>query len=275
VRPDGRVAASRVARLRRLLAASGPAAVAVVAFTFVFAGTAATAAAPPVIAIDVGHSLSRPGAVSARGEPEFVFNRGLALVVERVLRQRGFRTRLIGEQGEMEKLTDRTAMAASVGAIFLLSLHHDSVQPQYLEAWRVEGRQLQHSDRFSGFSVFVSRSNPDPETSLACARAIGGQLNRSGFSHSPHHSEPISGENRSFADAANGVFYFDDLVVLKTAKMPAVLLEASIIVNRQDELLLRDASTRERLARAIADALQDCLGGRASTSAGAGNAAKR
>ena len=48
----------------------------------------------PLIAIDIGHSRSRPGAVSARGEPEFAFNRGLALVVERVLRDRGFRTLL-------------------------------------------------------------------------------------------------------------------------------------------------------------------------------------
>lgn len=215
-----------------------------------------------MIAVDVGHSLARHGALSARGEPEFVFNRGLALVVERTLRQRGFRTRLIGEQGEMEKLTDRTAMAASAGAVFFLSLHHDSVQPQYLEAWRVEGRQLQYSDRFSGFSAFVSRSNPDPETSLACARAIGGQLNHSGFTHSSHHSEPISGENRPFADAENGVYYFDDLVVLKTARMPAALLEAGIIVNRDDEIALAEPKTRERISQAIADGLARCLRGR-------------
>jgi N-acetylmuramoyl-L-alanine amidase len=97
-----------VARPRRLLAAGGAAGVSVIAFTFALAGTAATATAPPVIAIDVGHSLSRPGAISARGEPEFAFNRGLALVVERVLRQRGFRKRLIGEQGDMENLTDQS-----------------------------------------------------------------------------------------------------------------------------------------------------------------------
>jgi N-acetylmuramoyl-L-alanine amidase len=216
----------------------------------------------PLIAIDIGHSLSRPGAISARGEPEFSFNRGLALVVERVLRERSFRTRLIGEQGDIEKLTDRSAAAASAGAAFLLSLHHDSVQPQYLEAWQVDGRQQHHSDRFSGFSLLVSRSNPDAGKSLECARAIGGELRRSGFSYSRHHNEPIPGENRPFADAVNGVYYFDELMVLKTATMPAVLLEAGIIVNPDDERALADPKTRERIARALADGLARCLRGR-------------
>jgi N-acetylmuramoyl-L-alanine amidase len=213
----------------------------------------------PLIAIDTGHSLSQPGVISARGQPEFSFNRGLALVVERALRERGFRTYLIGEQGDIEKLTDRSAAAASAGAAFLLSLHHDSVQPQYLETWQVDGRRQHRSDRFSGFSLFVSRSNPDAGKSLACARAIGGELRYSGFSYSRHHNEPIPGENRPFADAVNGVYYFDELMVLKTATMPAVLLEAGIIVNPDDERALADPKTRERIARALVDGLARCL----------------
>ena len=97
--------------LRRLLAALGLVSAVIVL-------TAAGGSERPLIAIDVGHSLSRPGATSARGEPEFAFNRGLALVVERALREQGFRTRLIGEQGDFDKLTDRTAAAASAGATF-------------------------------------------------------------------------------------------------------------------------------------------------------------
>ena len=214
----------------------------------------------PLIAIDVGHSRSRPGAISARGEPEFAFNRGLALVVERVLRDRGFRTRLIGEQGDIEKLSDRSAAAASADAALFLSLHHDSVQPQYLAPWQVDGQEQRYGDRFSGFSLFISRSNSDAGESLDCARAIGERLRASGYIPSPHHAEPIRGENRPRADASNGVYYYDDLVVLKAAAMPAVLVEAGIIVNRRDEVVLAKASTRDRLATAIAEGLRRCLG---------------
>jgi N-acetylmuramoyl-L-alanine amidase len=243
--------------LRPLPAVFRSASLAISAFILL---AAAGESEPSLIAIDVGHSTARPGATSARGEPEFAFNRGLALVVERVLRQRGFRTRLIGEQGDFDKLTDRTAAAASAGAAFFLSLHHDSVQPRYLESWRIGGRELKYSDRFSGYSLFVSRGNPASEASLACARAIGEQLRASGYTPSLHHAEPIPGENRPLADASNGIYYFDDLIVLKTAVTPAVLVEAGIILNRDDETTLRQTSTREKLAAAIAEGLQECLG---------------
>lgn len=220
---------------------------------------AALTAEPPTIAIDVGHSLVRSGATSARGRPEFEFNRDLALVVDGELRRRGFHTRLIGADGRMDRLTDRTAEAAVAGADFFLALHHDSVQPQYLGTWRVGDRDLAYSDRFSGFSLFVSRKNPDPARSLACAEALGVGLVAGGFAPSLHHAEPIPGENRPLADATNGVYYFDDLVVLKTAAMPAVLLEAGIILNRADELTLAEPATRRRIANAIADALGECL----------------
>jgi N-acetylmuramoyl-L-alanine amidase len=213
----------------------------------------------PLIAVDVGHSLTRPGATSARGEPEFSFNRSLALELDRVLRERRFRTRLIGEQGTMEKLTDRTAAAAAAGADFFLSVHHDSVQPQYLENWRVGGHERPFSDRFSGFSLFVSRANPEPERSLACARAMGAELRERGFRPSLHHAEAIPGENRPLADADNGVYWFDGLAVLRTADVPAVLLEAGIIVNRADESALSQPQTRARIAGAVADGLQSCI----------------
>ena len=69
----------------------------------------------------------------------------------------------------------------------------------------------------------------------------------------------MRGENRQFADRLNGVYYFDDLLVLKTAAKPAVLLESGIIVNRADELKLQDASTRHTIAEAVGDALDKCL----------------
>jgi N-acetylmuramoyl-L-alanine amidase len=121
---------------------------------------------------------------------------------------------------------------------------------------------LHYSDRFSGYSLFVSRLNPGLRESLACAQAIGGELRGAGYAPSLHHAEPIPGENRPLADAGNGIHYFDDLVVLKSTAVPAVLMEAGIIVNRDDELSLGQANTRKRLATAIADGFCGCLGSR-------------
>jgi N-acetylmuramoyl-L-alanine amidase len=173
------------------------------------------------------------------------------------LRDQGYVPRLIGVDGNMTELRGRTSRAQ--GAALFLSIHHDSVQPQYLDSWMANGARRAYSDRFSGFSLFVSRVNPDPEQSLDCAVAIGARLRQAGFRPSLHHAEPISGENRPLADRENGVYFFDDLVVLKTAAMPAVLIEAGIIVNRQDEFRLQENKTRQTIAQAIAQGLAACL----------------
>ena len=211
----------------------------------------------PMIALDVGHSWQKPGAISARGMQEFAFNRALTEVIAKTLRERGFRVKINGLDGTLDDLYSRPRLADS--ADFLLSIHHDSVQPQYLESWTVDGKTHRYSDRFSGFSLFVSRRNPRFAQSLVCASALGAALRAAGFTPSTHHAETIPGENRPFADRENGVHEFDDLVVLRAATPPAVLFEAGIIVNRADELRLQQPATQGRIAGALAEGLHRCI----------------
>jgi N-acetylmuramoyl-L-alanine amidase len=222
---------------------------------------AAAAEAAPLVAVDVGHYLAEPGATSARGRPELEFNRDLAVELARALASRGVGATLIGADGDMTVLSRRPA-AAPAAALFV-SVHHDSVQPHYLEDWEHAGEARKFSDRFAGFSLFVSRRNPQFERSLACASAIGARLRAAGFAPSLYHAEPIPGESKPFADRGNGVHYYENLVVLHSATQPAVLLEAGVIVNRAEELVLRDPATQRRIAAAVAEGVRRCLGARA------------
>ncbi len=219
--------------------------------------TLAAPAGAQTVAIDVGHYTQEPGVVSAHGRAELEFNRDLAQDIRDALEARGLATRLIGADGSMARLSARAAAAA--GADFFLSVHHDSMQPQYLETWEHEGALRRHSELHAGFSLFVSRKNTVPARSLACASAIGGGLRGAGFAPSLYHADPVPGESKAFADRANGVHYFDNLVVLKAARMPAALLEAGVIVNREEELRMRAPETRRRIAVAVAEALSRCL----------------
>jgi N-acetylmuramoyl-L-alanine amidase len=133
------------------------------------------------------------------------------------------------------------------------------VQPRFLSIWEVDGEQLLYSDRFSGFSLFVSRLNGYTEQSLKCASAIGAAMRKAGFIPSRYHADPIVGENRPFADEANGVHYFDNLAVLKTASIPALLFEAGVIVNRDEELRMRDPAVRKRIVESIMAGAGACL----------------
>lgn len=210
------------------------------------------------VAIDVGHHVGSPGALSARGVPEFEYNLRLAGEIAAALRAAGHRVLLIGEDGLTENLGERAPRAR--GMDLLVSVHHDSVQPGFLSAWEQGGATHRFSDRFAGYSLFVSRLNPRLEASLRCASAIGEQLNHAGFTASRYHADPIAGENRPFADEPNGVHYFDNLAVLRTADIPALLFEAGVIVNRDEEMRMRDAAVRRRIADAFVSGVGRCLG---------------
>lgn len=214
-------------------------------------------AAQPLVAIDVGHYSTEPGATSARGRTELEFNRDLALAIRDALLAARLRVALIGAAGDMHALAQRTT--AAHGADLFISVHHDSVQPQYLENWVYESETRAFSDRFAGYSLFVSRRNRRLDASLACASSIGAAMRDKGFAPSRYHAEPIAGEDRPYADEANGVHYYDELYVLHAATQPAVLLEAGVIVNRAEELALRGRMTQQRIAAAVASGAAECL----------------
>ena len=140
---------------------------------------------------------------------------------------------MIGEKGNFVFLNHRTRAAA--GADLFVSIHHDSMREYVLATKR---------DQLAGFSLFVSRNNPHARKSLACASAIGAELRAAGFTPSRYHADPVIGENRPFADEANGVHFYDNLAVGKTALMPSVLVEAGVIVNRHEEKRMLDPQVR-------------------------------
>jgi N-acetylmuramoyl-L-alanine amidase len=209
--------------------------------------TIAFCAASKEVAVDVGHYAAEPGVISASGMPEFEFNLALAFEVKTELEKLQMKVRPIGERGDYAVLHHRTRDAR--GADLFVSIHHDSVKERFLP----------EADRFSGFSLFISKFNPKPEQSLACASAIGARLRGAGFTPSRYHADPVRGEARPFADEANGVHYYDNLAVARSAAMASVLVEAGVIVNREEEKRMRDPQVRARIARAVAEGAAECL----------------
>jgi len=213
-----------------------------------FAGmTIVLSAVAKEVAVDVGHYAAEPGVISASGVPEFEYNLELALEVKAELEKLQLQTRLIGEKGDYAVLHHRTRDAQ--GADLFVSIHHDSVKESLLP----------RADEFSGFSLFISRMNAKSAKSLACASAIGEKLRAAGFAPSRYHADPVLGAPRPFADETNGVHWYDNLAVGRSAAMPSVLVEAGVIVNGDEERRMRDPEVRFRIATAIAGGAQDCL----------------
>ncbi|HEV2046135.1 MAG TPA: N-acetylmuramoyl-L-alanine amidase [Chthoniobacterales bacterium] len=212
-------------------------------------------AADFVIALDIGHSPLRGGAISARGVFEYQFNRRLVAELFAQLQSLGFtRSFVINPQGDEISLAHRSVEANEQKADLFFAIHHDSVKDRYLKNWEVNGKTQKYCDDFHGYSIFVSRKNARAAESAEFAAKLGRALLDTGLTPTLHHAEQ---EKRPVLDKEKGIYAFDDLVVLKIAKMPAVLLECGVIVNRTEEEKLNDPVYRKRLIGAIDRAIQD------------------
>jgi N-acetylmuramoyl-L-alanine amidase len=212
------------------------------------------------IVLDVGHTAESEGAISARNVAEYVFNLRLAQRIEEKLKAEGFAaTRLLVTEGRARpSLFRRVAAASNLQADLLLSIHHDSVPDSFLENWEFEGKKRHFSDRFSGYSVFVSRNNPDFKTSLVFAELVGKEMKANGLEYARQYSQPIMGRyQHPLLNKETGVYSYDKLIVLKSTRMPAVLLEAGSIINRDEELKMDSPERRDIVSNAVAAAVKE------------------
>lgn len=214
--------------------------------------TSSWAFSAPTVVLDTGHSPSAPGAISASGYTEYAFNKQATDFIAADLMARGIKVTRTGHDGRNWSLAQRARSADS--ANLFLSIHHDSIQ----QSWIDQGR----AGEFAGFAVLVSSKNVHAQHSIRCASTIGAAMRGVGERPSLYHATPIKGENRPLLDSENGVHRFDDLVVLKASRAPAVLLEVGVIINPNEERKLADPRFAARYAKAIADAVVECISAR-------------
>jgi N-acetylmuramoyl-L-alanine amidase len=209
--------------------------------------------------IDVGHSEEVPGAMSARGVPEYSYNLNLAKKIHAKLQEAGFsKAHLLITSGKaIASLVTRVGYATNNPADLFLSIHHDAVPDKFLEKWTYDGKSHNYCDRFKGHSIFVSRVNPEYQSSLMFGKLLGQQLKAQGMSYAPHYVEKFMGiRQRELVDANAGVYRFDNLVVLMSTSMPAVLFEAGSIINRDEELLMGSPEHQATIVSAVASAVE-------------------
>jgi N-acetylmuramoyl-L-alanine amidase len=222
------------------------------------------------IVLDVGHTAKSEGASSARNVPEFAFNLHLAQRIAEKLKAEGFAaTKLLVTQGNAKaSLVKRVAAANDWPADLFLSIHHDSVPNTLLENWEFEGRKNHFSDRFSGYSVFVSRDNPDFKTSLAFAEGVARQMKAQGLDYAHQYTQAIMGRyQHPLLNKDTGVYSYDELVVLRKTRMPAVLFEAGSIINRDEELKMDSAERRDIISSGVAAAVKQFCDARSAAPA--------
>lgn len=214
----------------------------------VFLSVYCYAAAGFTITIDPGHSSAHQGTISCSGTGESEYNQVLSRKITDELSRAAIMT-ITTTTGQDASLAQRAAM--SKGCNLLLSVHHDSVQPQFITVKNDRNGKHYCSQKAQGFSIFVSRRNKRFDSSLRLAIRLGEALVKRGLTPSPHHAEKIPGENRELLDSRLGIYRYDELGVLKAADSPAILLEAAVIVHPDDDKRAQSTEYHHAIAESV------------------------
>lgn len=200
----------------------------------------------PVVALDAGHFAEKPGTHSASGREEREFNGRFVEVLAGELQSLGIESMRIPS---VASLVQRARAADH--ADLLLSIHHDSMKEEYLP----------RASEFAGYSLFISRRQRPwhLQRALGCAQSISRAVGSTGRNFTTHHAAGIAGENRPWADRSLGIYAYDDLIILHSARVPAVLMEIAVIPNPAEEQLASDPQWVQAQAHAIAAGIAVCL----------------
>ena len=203
------------------------------------------------LGLDVGHTSYRYGALSSSCEKEYNYNLSLAKYIDKKLHNKA--NIAITSNINTKDVSFFQRYNLSNEKDLFISIHHDSVQPQYIT---YNGKHCPQTNYAQGFSIFVSKKNKHYEKSLEYAKRFAQGLISRGLKPTLHHNEDIDGERRLLLDKKLGIYQFDDLKVLKNAHSPAFLFEAGVIVNPKDESLVRSISFKDSVVFALLGVFQ-------------------
>src|SRR6516165_5541988 len=150
------------------------------------------------VVVDVGHTADVPGAMSARGIPEYAFNLQLAREIKEALVDAGFEQTvlLITAKAPRRGLEERAARANSMHANLFIAIHHDSVPDNLKHSWAYAGQKNEFNDDYPGYAIFISNDNADPAGSLRFGRLLGRELERRSLYYTPHYTSALMGHHR-------------------------------------------------------------------------------
>ena len=204
------------------------------------------------IVLDPGHTHKSPGAVSISGSYEVDYNDRFVSLLSKRITKAGYHAVLTRDVNAEVSLDERSAITNNSHSKLFISIHHDSAQLQYLEQLITAGKKAyQTREPIAGYSIFVSKKNSEFEKSYSFATLLGEELLKLGRKPTLHHAEMIAGESRPLLNKVLGIYQYDDLLVLKKAEIPAILLEVGVIVDKQDESYVTNPENQNLMINAI------------------------
>lgn len=215
-----------------------------------------------VVAIDAGHGGQDPGAISLSG----MYEKRITLATARALREElkalgRYRVLLTRDRDVFIRLRDRIAIARAAGADLFISLHADKVENPAIRGLSVytlsegasdaEAAALAEAENKADLLGGVKLKGQPPEV----ADILIDLVQRDTMNQSAQMATFLMRELREETLLLPRTHRFAGFAVLKSPDVPSALIELGYLSNPADEQLLRSSVQRQRLARAIARAI--------------------
>ncbi|MEM7198339.1 MAG: N-acetylmuramoyl-L-alanine amidase, partial [Pseudomonadota bacterium] len=196
----------------------------------------------PLIVLDPGHGGNDPGAIAITGLHEKVVVLRIAKLLKRKLEETGkYRVLLTRDRDVYIPLRQRFKKAEDHGADLFLSLHADSIKKHHVRGASVYTLSETASDKEA--ELLASRENrsdlvagvqlDDYDDTVAQVLFDLGQRNT--MQESAHFAEMVvqSLSNQNIA-VLSGAHRFAGFAVLKSPKIPSVLIELGFLSNSEE-----------------------------------------
>jgi N-acetylmuramoyl-L-alanine amidase len=185
-----------------------------------------------LVVLDPGHGGNDPGAVGQAGLKEKDVNLDVAKRVKEILTSQNIKTELTREGDNYVDLYERSGMANNYGASVFVSIHMNAHENR-----DANGTSVFYYCYFNGQKEEeIVRQEKSKELANITQQNL---LNLLGL------------RDRGVQQA--------NFAVLRTASMPAVLVEAAFISNYTEENLLAQEYFRQKIAQAVAQGITDFI----------------
>lgn len=191
------------------------------------------------ICLDPGHGGSNTGAIAPDGTEEKAINLTACSLLMAVLEERGHEVAMTRATDRYVGLRARAEYANGYGAVCFVSIHANANSSA-----AANGAWVLYDDRTK------------PEDGVALARDIFLELSKIPGIADADEAEEVYPDGTAWVGDRNQDGEWDDLTVISAAAMPAVLVELGFLTNPEDLNDLQDQETLQRMAVAMADAIE-------------------
>ncbi len=217
-----------------------------------------------VIAIDAGHGGHDPGALGRRSKEKDIaldISKELARIINA---EPGMSAVLIRDRDVFVEHRDRMAIASKAKADLFVSIHADAFKNRsasgasvfalnLVGASKEAARTMQQRERAPVSVGGVSLHDKDE----VLASVLFDLSQNAALSASLDVGGKVSGQMSRVAKMHTKSVKQKELIVLKSADMPSILVETGFISNASEENKLRDRAHQGRLASAILGGIRD------------------